>query len=127
MNELHLRILVRFFQIAAPVAPVVGLSKSQYKALTAQVWQICAEHIQKGKKLTRGRDIPLSNSIDYFWQCGPCGQRDPLWLVGWTQMGFQMFCTEHGNVRHIDFEGLSHPSRGDNLILIDAVTGEKMP
>lgn len=134
MNALHLRILTRFFQIAEPAHTLIGLTREQYRLLTTEVWQVCAAHVKSGRVTQRGRDIPLENSIMFWWNCGPCindMEKDPdgsgVWASGWTPWGFQMVCQKHGNVRHIDFEGQSHPSRGDHLILIDALTGETVP
>jgi hypothetical protein len=131
VNGLHLRILTQFFKEAEVMCGAVGLTKEQYRALTSQAWAVLAEHVKSGRPIVRGRDIPLENSILFWWNCGPCiedMEKDPdgsvLWASGWTPIGFQMVCQKHGNIRHIDFEGMSHPSRGDNLRLIDALTME---
>lgn len=64
---------------------------------------------------TLPRSIPVADSIIKFFICQKCAIQKPAdqtlseWTrlnCGWTEIGFQVWCTRHGcNVAHIDFEG----------------------
>lgn len=64
--------------------------------------------------------IPASNEIVQFMHCGLCidsmpnGYSPRDWAaleVGWTALGFQVWCKRHGcNVIHVNFEGSKHPA-----------------
>lgn len=66
------------------------------------------------------RDIPATNEIRMFFHCRKCLQELPPgtspqeWAqleVGWTLLGFQVWCKRHDiNVIHMDFEGMKHPA-----------------
>ena len=66
------------------------------------------------------RPIPSENSIQAFLHCRRCvesipkGHSPQSWSalsVGWTELGFQVWCNRHDiNILHVDFEGQVHPA-----------------
>lgn len=66
------------------------------------------------------RPVPSENSILLFIHCRRClqeipeGQSPQTWSrlsVGWTELGFQVWCNRHEvNIVHVDFEGCQHPA-----------------
>lgn len=70
------------------------------------------------------RDIPNTEKISQYMHCGLCleefkagkgkGESPQTYArlsVGWTELGFQVWCYRHGaNVLHVDFQGQKHPA-----------------
>lgn len=63
---------------------------------------------------------PATNEIKLYFHCRKCigeipkGQSPQTYArleVGWTTIGFQVWCRRHNcNCAHIDFEGEQHPA-----------------
>ena len=66
------------------------------------------------------RPVPSKNSILAYMHCRRCVETMPegfspqTWSrlsVGWTELGFQVWCNRHNvNIVHVDFEGQQHPA-----------------
>ena len=65
-------------------------------------------------------EITNDHAIYSYFHCSKCVREQPEGVsmrdfakfeIGWTEIGFQVWCTRHGtNVVHIHFEGQKHPA-----------------
>jgi hypothetical protein len=65
------------------------------------------------------RPIPNSNEIFQFLHCARCTAELPPAVpiteyerieLGMTAIGLQVWCKRHGNINHVDFQGVKHPA-----------------
>lgn len=82
--------------------------------------------VRRGKQERGEADPSPENQIKLFFQCRKCveelaqmggpvqGESPQSYArvsVGWTQLGFQVWCNRHEvNVLHLDLEGFQHPA-----------------
>jgi len=78
--------------------------------------------INNNHRRLKMRDISGEKKIEQFLHCGKCldewkltsgisPQEFQRISVGWTVVGFQIWCNRHDcNILHVDFEGVTHPA-----------------